>query len=199
MLIILRLVVVSCAIFMLIACSPDRVKENDAYRKDFKDIKISAYRLKSWAFRGRLALKGKADSWQANIVWKHSDVEEKIKLSGPLGQGATVIRLVNHEVFIDRGDGKVISSDSPEEFINQQIGMFVPVESLTYWVLGMPEPSVSFIDTKNGFKQSEWLVEYEPFHWVGSYEVPVKITVTNPEIKLKLVIDHWDLGDARKE
>ncbi len=190
---LLKVVVVLLSV-LLWACSSEPIKENEQYSKDAKE---GAYSLNAWNFVGRLALKSKKDSWQASIAWKHSGDEENIKLSGPLGQGATAIRLLNNQVFIDRGDGKVIFSDHPEQFINQQIGMFVPVNSLRYWVVGVPEPNASFISTMNGFKQAEWVVEYEQMQWVNTYKVPRKIIVTNTELKLKLVIDQWDFDDRK--
>ena len=194
----MRINLLKCIVFLLLAslwaCSSEPIKENEQYSNDAKE---ALYGLNAWAFIGRLALKSKTESWQASIAWKHSGDEENIKLSGPLGQGATAIRLLNNQVFIDRGDGKIISSDHPEQFINQQIGMFVPVSSLKYWVVGVPEPNVSFISTLSGFKQAEWVVEYEQMQWVNAYKVPRKIIVTNAELKLRLVVDQWDFDDRK--
>jgi len=184
---ILKCVVVLLSVLMLLACSPEKIKE-EPYSKKPKE---ALYGLNTWAFVGRLALKSKTESWQASIGWQHSIDEENIKLSGPLGQGAMSIRLANNQVFIDRGDGEIISSNHPEQFIYQQIGMVVPVCSLKYWVLGLPEPNLSSITTANGFEQAEWIIEYEQIQVVNGYKIPRKIIATNEELKLKLVIDQW--------
>ncbi len=178
---------------LVVACSPEQVKETELYSKGSKD---SLYHLNQWAFDGRLALKTKIDSWQANISWKHSVNEDSIKLSGPLGQGATFIRLDGNKVAIERGDGKVLASDRPEEFINQQLGLFVPVRALRYWVAGVPDPSNRYIEMAGGFKQAEWMVEYDQMQEAGNYSMPRKVTVTNAQLKLKLVIDQWNINDA---
>ena len=178
---------------LVVACSPEQVKETELYSKGSKD---SLYHLNQWAFDGRLALKTKIDSWQANISWKHSVNEDSIKLSGPLGQGATFIRLDGNKVAIERGDGKVLASDRPEEFINQQLGLFVPVRALRYWVAGVPDPSNRYIEMAGGFKQAEWMVEYDQMQDVGVYSMPRKVAVTNAKLKLKLVIDQWNINDA---
>ena len=144
-----------------------------------------------------LALTGQNDSWSANISWGHSPEEEKIKLSGPLGQGTVVILLTGNVVTIDRGGDDVQSSTQPEEFINQQLGMFVPVQSLRYWVVGLPEPSGSFKETATGFNQSGWLIEYKQMQPVDNGTMPRKMMVTNEQVKLKLIIDQWVLNDAK--
>lgn len=183
-----------CLIFLSSACSVAPVEPDGHYSKAAMGY---LYDLKHWSFEGRLALTSQNDSWSANISWEHSPEAEKIKLSGPLGQGAVVISLKGNVVTIDRGGGDVQSSIHPEEFINQQLGMFVPVRSLRYWVVGLPEPSRSHNDTDTGFNQEGWLNEYKQMQAVNNGFMPLKMTVMNKQVKLKLIIDHWILNGTK--
>ncbi|TRX02308.1 lipoprotein insertase outer membrane protein LolB [Candidatus Methylobacter oryzae] len=183
-----------CLILLLPACSVTPVESNGRYSKTAME---HLYDLESWSFEGRLALTGQSDSWSANIAWEHSPESEKIKLSGPLGQGATVILLKGNVVTIDRGGNDVQTSTRPEEFINQQLGMFVPVRSLRYWVVGLPEPSLSYKNTDSGFSQEGWLSEYKQMQPVNDGVLPLKMMVMNKQVKLKLIIDHWILNGAK--
>lgn len=181
--------------FLLSACSVVPIEPDLHYSRA---AMLQSYELDRWAFEGRLALTGQNDSWSANISWEHSPDSEQIKLSGPLGQGAVVILLVGNTVTIDRGNGDVQSSTQPEQFINQQLGMFVPVRSLRYWVLGLPEPSGSYKDIGVGFNQSGWLNEYKQMQLVNNDRaMPHKMTIMNNQVKLKLIIDRWELNDAK--
>lgn len=155
------------------------------------------YKLTHWSFEGRLAVTSPKDSWSANIVWKHSPAEDKLKLVGPLGQGAVIIQLKGNKVIIDRGGGDVRWSEHPEEFVNQELGMFVPVQSLRYWVIGLPEPSIEFQEMGEGFSQAGWLTEFKQMQSVDNQSMPKKIAVLSKEVKLKLFIDHWDLIDVK--
>jgi len=183
-----------CLVLMLSACSITPEEPEVHYSKLARE---HLYRLESWSFEGRLALTGKNDSWSANINWGHKPNDEKIKLSGPLGQGTTVIQLTGDLVTIDRGDGQAQTSTQPEQFINQQLGMFVPVHSLRYWVVGLPEPTSAFVETPTGFKQAGWLIDYKQMQPVDNQSMPHKITVTNEQVKLKLIIDQWILNVAK--
>ena len=183
-----------CLVLMLSSCSIVPKEPEVQYSKLASE---HLYKLESWSFEGRLALTGKNDSWSANINWEHKPNDEKIKLSGPLGQGATVIQLTSDLVTIDRGDGQAQSSIQPEQFINQQLGMFVPVHSLRYWVLGLPEPTSAFVETATGFKQAGWFIDYKQMQPVHDHSMPHKITVTNEQVKLKLIIDQWNLNVAK--
>lgn len=190
----LGLLVGGWLIFLLSACSVVPVEPEMHYsRVAMRHL----YDLEHWAFEGRLALAGKNDSWSANISWEHSPEAEKIKISGPMGQGGVLISLAGNVVTIDRGGEDVQSSTQPEEFINQQLGMFVPVRSLRYWVVGLPEPSRSYKETEVGFNQAGWLSEYKQMQPVNDVAMPHKMTVMNNQVKLKLIIDRWVLNNGK--
>jgi outer membrane lipoprotein LolB len=185
------------SVLMLLAISACTTTPTEKLKLYSKTDKLHLYSMSNWSFEGRLAITGQKDSWSANIDWQHSTSKDEIKLSGPLGQGATVIRLTEKEVIIDRGSGHVQSSNNPEQFINQQLGMFVPVNSLRYWVLGLPEPSQNALETSDGFNQLGWLVSYLQMQSVDKESMPRKVTILNDKVKLKLIIDHWNLNDSQ--
>lgn len=192
----LWLALLACgAMFLLVACATTPVETELHYSR--KEM-LQLYQLKHWSFEGRLALTSRSDSWTANISWEHTPDSERIRLAGPLGQGAVVISLMGDVVTIDRGGKDVQTSRNPEEFVNQQLGMFVPVRSLRYWVIGLPEPSRSYQDNNAGFSQAGWLCEYKQVQEVDKKGVmPHKLMVMNDQVKLKLIIDHWDLNDGK--
>jgi outer membrane lipoprotein LolB len=122
---------------------------------------------------------------------------EEIKLSGPLGQRAAVIRLTGAFVSIDHGDGKLESSEEPEEFVNQQLGVYVPLVSLRYWAFGLPESTHAYMETIDGFSQAGWLISYKQMQIVSGQSLPRKIVASNSDVKLKLVIDQWIISDTK--
>jgi outer membrane lipoprotein LolB len=162
-----------------------------------KAVNEELYRLEPWSLDGRIALTGAEDSRTADLAWAHQRDDEEIKLSGPLGQGAVRIHLAGNVVTVAQGDGKVESSDDPESFINQRLGMFVPVTSLRYWVLGLPEPDLDFEETDKGFKQSGWTIVFQAMQRVGQLLLPRKMSVANDRVKLKLIINQWTLHDGK--
>lgn len=177
-------------VLILTACAETPVKPEPVYSKN---ANAHLYKLDRWSFDGRLALASKQDSWSATINWQHQPDDEQIKLSGPLGQGAVLIHLTGDQVTVDRGDGQIQSSAEAERFIQQQLGLYVPVKSLRYWVVGLPEQAQTFTETREGFSQAGWLIEYLQSQAVKNETMPRKITVFNDKVKLKLIIDQWML------
>ncbi|MGR9088109.1 MAG: lipoprotein insertase outer membrane protein LolB [Gammaproteobacteria bacterium] len=144
-----------------------------------------------WSLQGRLFISDSSDSWQADVDWEHQPGIEQIKLSGPMGQGAVVIHLTKDFVTVARGADEVESSGQPEQFIRQQLGVFVPVRALRYWVLGLPMPGSAFEDVPDGFRQEGWQVDYPEMQSVAGLLMPRKIAAKNEYVKLKLMIDQW--------
>lgn len=176
---------------LLAACTELPVRTDEHYSVSERK---HLYKLKQWAFDGRLSLSDGRESWSATVVWTHTEGKDEIKLSGPLGQGAAVITLTNDSVIIDRGDDKPKQSKEVDDFIRQQLGVFVPVRALRYWVLGLTNPNMQFFEVGDGFKQSNWDVHYLQMQNLGNEWLPRKIGVEQGDAKLKLFIDQWTLG-----
>lgn len=193
----MRKILLLAGILALPACSTLSTTSSEmAYQPT--NAQNELYDLQRWAFEGRIAITGKNDAWSANINWEHSPTEDLIKLSGPLGQGGALIQLNASGVTIDQGGGDVKSSADIENFINQQVGLSVPVNSLRYWVVGIPEKSQAVIAIDKGFEQVGWQNQYKTMQPVGKYVLPRNMTVTSETVKLKLFIDQWILDDKRK-
>jgi outer membrane lipoprotein LolB len=186
----MRFLVLFIGITWLSACTEVPVKSDEHYSvAERKHL----YLLRQWSFDGRVSVADGRESWSATIVWAHVDGKDEIKLSGPLGQGAAVITLTNDLVTIDRGDEKLRQSKEVDEFIHEQLGMFVPVRALRYWVLGLTHPDSPFLEVGDGFSQSKWDVHYLQMQNQGKEWLPRKMGIEQGEAKLKLIIDKWTL------
>jgi outer membrane lipoprotein LolB len=175
---------------LLVACTDVPIKSGE----HFKVLeRAHLYKLKHWSFDGRLSLSNGQESWSASIAWNHTEGRDEIKLAGPLGQGATLIVLTNDWVSIDRGDGKIAQSTQVDAFVQQQLGMLVPVRALRYWVLGLTHPDSAFVEREDGFEQSKWAVHYLQMQQLDSGWMPRKIGVEQDEAKLKLIVEQWTL------
>jgi outer membrane lipoprotein LolB len=181
----------ACFLLLLSACATTPQIPGVLYSEA---ARTHLYDIQQWQMEGRLAITTAKDSWSASIEWIHQPNSEKIRLSGPLGQGAVVIDLAGDVVKIDRGGGQVQTSNQPEQFINQQLGIFVPLQSLRFWAIGLPESSQPFQETTDGFVQTGWLVAYKEMQKSGTETLPHKMAASNEHVKLKLIIDQWDLN-----
>ncbi len=175
-------------VFSLVACTEVALKSGEHYKVSER---VYLYKLKKWSFDGRLSVTDGKESWSASIDWSHTEYKDQIKLSGPLGQGAVMIILTDAGVMIDKGDDKILQSKQVDEFVAQQLGVFVPVRALRFWVLGLPQTSYAVVEKNDGFEQANWHVHYLQMQQMEKDWFPRKVNVENHNIKLKLVIDQW--------
>lgn len=189
-------VVIAVLIVFVSGCAKPPVLSDVGY---IRAERQHLYGLGNWEFQGRFAVRDARDSWSANINWRHQKNADRLKLSGPLGQGAVEIVLTDGHIVIDRGEGDLESSDDPDVLIRQHLGVFVPVESLQYWVLGLPHPDNHFMEIKEGFIQSGWSVSIPMLMQADDQLMPHKLVVANNETKLKLIIDQWVLNDRSSD
>ena len=118
-----------------------------------------------------------------------------LELEGPLGVGG--LRLD----FDSEGAGDEISRLALE----QQIGFVLPVESLRYWMLGVPDPRdtveeqvASDAARLESLRQKGWTVIFKNYARVSGadYELPQRIEASRESLRVRLVIEGWS-GGAR--
>ncbi len=158
--------------------------------------------LDAWAFNGRVAVRTDADGFNGKLRYRHTNEDFEAVLSGPLGVGT--VRLVRQNgvlVFTDK-NGVVTEFTDPEIDLKYRFGWDVPLDSLRYWALGIPDPSrpaetVLNVDGQlESMAQGGWDVAVTRYAETGGEVMPKRMTVTNEATKVTLVIDRWDFSES---
>ncbi len=157
------------------------------------------YGLQAWRMDGRVGVQTPEDAWQANLFWEHEAHQDRLRISGPLSQGMVSIILQKDLLYINEGNGVTRLSRDPDALLRERLGFVVPLSSLRYWILGVPDPAFAYtaIPGQNGaaggFQQSGWTVEWDRHTLAGQYAVPQKLRVQGAGVKLKIIADHWEI------
>jgi len=155
------------------------------------------YGLDSWRLEGRVGVQTSKDAWQANLFWEHDGHQDRLRISGPFSQGAVSIILQNDLIYINEGNGVVESSRDPDAMLKARLGFAVPLNSLRYWVMGVPSPEAEHTAERGpsgairGFRQSGWLLQFDRFVHVRDLVLPKKMMIQGDDVKLKLFADEW--------
>ena len=155
------------------------------------------YDLPYWKAEGRLGVKASEGAWNANLFWEHEKAQDRVRISGPFNQGGVSIILQDDLIYINEGNGVTELAHDPRASLKRRLGFEVPVESLRYWMLGLPAPDDAAIlaaaggSASRGFVQQGWTMSFERFEPFAGGEVPKKISLTGNRVKLKLIIDSW--------
>lgn len=158
-------------------------------------------RLGGWSFNGRIAVRdAQNDGWSASLRWQQQGDHYDIQLSGALGQGAARIHGNGGSAVMEAAGEAPRLAPDPETLMQEQLGWHVPVRGLKYWLTGRPGPDGSDLEIVDGagrlsrLEQDGWEVVYSRYQQVDGVELPSKLEMNNPHLRVRLVIDQWALG-----
>lgn len=162
-------------------------------------------KLQTWELNGKIGMKIGKDSGSATLFWLQQFDYYDIRLSGPLGRGATRIIGKKGNVSIEiAGQGRYTAS-TPEELLQQQLGWNIPISNLVWWIKGLPAPSSPYnyhLNENNllqDLTQDNWNIQYQNYQNHAGYWLPERMIATSQDIRITLVIKEWTLREMGKE
>ncbi|MEY3338034.1 MAG: hypothetical protein RL245_1026 [Pseudomonadota bacterium] len=152
--------------------------------------------LQSWGrfdSHGRVAIARESEGFSAAWRWSQRAQRSTLELDGPLGVGGLRIEFEAEEA----------SNVSSRRALEEQLGVSLPVESLRYWMLGVPDPRVSVEEQiaadaprLESLRQHGWTVAFKNYAPVSgaNYELPRRIEATRESLRVRLIIEGWTGG-----
>lgn len=153
--------------------------------------------LDNWSFSGRIGVSAGEEGFNGRLRWNQRQDDFEATLSGPLGAGAVQISGDPGGITIVDSEGVTTRLDEPELELRLRYGWTIPVESLRYWALGVPDPdrpaAMNFADggTLSRIAQGGWIVDISQYREGGGQLMPRRITAENAESRVRLIIDDW--------
>ena len=98
-------------------------------------------------------------------------------------------------------DGVRTELEDAELEFRLRYGWTIPVRSLRYWALGVPDPAVpadTVIDETGrltSLRQRDWSVTFSRYAEGGGQMMPKVLTAENADTRVRLVIDYWIFFD----
>jgi outer membrane lipoprotein LolB len=167
-------------------------------RLPWKTRQAQLQQLQTWHLNGAMALRSPKQNVTASLQWQQNKDHSTLHLFGPLGMGAITIQSSPGQFTLQTNKG-TYHATSPEALIKQQLGWTLPLGSMRYWILGMPDPNftVSHINLDHYHRlhrltQAGWDIQYGSFTRLNRYDVPSRITMNyKDQFFIKLVIQSW--------
>jgi outer membrane lipoprotein LolB len=154
--------------------------------------------LLDWDMRGRISVTSEHDGWHASLFWQQKNDHYQLKIIGPLGQGTVELNGSEYRVSLrSTREPQPVVAASPERLLRRVMGWEVPVTGMRFWVRGLAVPDQRYrisVDSQGRpvrLKQSGWTILYSRYRKVQGVFLPVKITMQNDRLKVKLIISRW--------
>ncbi len=159
--------------------------------------------IQEWRVEGRAAFRVGREGGQSGFVWEHTPASRQFSLSGLLGLGSLVLEDGGSGARLTTDSGEIREGRSPEQLLQQTTGWSFPVREAGYWIRGIPAPMGApesmVLDTQNRLhylNQSGWSLEIRRYQQVGEIELPAMVVMEQGEIRVKMVLSRWGMGDG---
>lgn len=153
--------------------------------------------LREWQFRGRIAVKAGDEGFDGKFNWSQKDDAFTATVGGPLGIGMVRIEGDDRSIVLTEKDGAETVLVDAERELYYRYGWTIPIASLRYWALGIPDPRTpaeTQIDERGRLvqlRQNDWVVEISRYREEAGQEMPRNLTATNTNTRVRMVIDKW--------
>ena len=121
-----------------------------------------------------------------------------MSLDGPLGAGGVQVTSDGSGVSIVTSRGEHLDKEAARAELTNRLGFDPPLESLRYWILGVPQPgheAQESLDTQQRLatlQQDGWQIQYTDYMSVGGEWLPSKLTLQRQGVRLRVVVDGWN-------
>ena len=184
-------------LLILSGCATTRHGIELPYMGDWEQRSAVLGGLRDWEFNGRIAVKAGDEGFNGKFNWAQADDTFQATVGGPLGIGTVRIHGEDRAATLTDKDGETTVLRDVERELRYRYGWTIPVASLRYWALGIPDPSMAaateFDDDGQliRLRQSNWIVEISRYREGGGQLMPRILSATNAETRVRLVIDRW--------
>jgi outer membrane lipoprotein LolB len=158
-------------------------------------LRLSA--LDGWQIAGKVGIRAPRDSGSGTLFWLQRQDYADIRLSGPLGRGAARLTGRPGDVLLEVANQGRYRARSPEQLLQQQLGLNLPVSHLLWWIRGLPAPDSKSRLSLDGasrlglLSQDGWQVTYLSYGQFDGYWLPERLRLEGHDLQLTLVIKDW--------
>ncbi len=159
--------------------------------------------LDRWQARGRLGVSGPENGGSGSFEWQQRGDVSNIDIRGPIGIGGVHLEMRGAgdtpNLTLETSDGLKLQSDAAWNELQNRLGTAVPAGNLRYWMLGVAAPGEHqwHAENANGIttlEQGGWRIDYQRYSTDPGARVPMRITATSGDARVRIVVDRWQLG-----
>lgn len=154
-----------------------------------------------WQFSGRIAVSAGVEGFNGKIRWHQQGDTFKATVSGPLGIGTVRVEGDGESVIHTDKHGVRTEMRNAEQDLLYRYGWTIPVKSLRFWALGLPDPSIPAQTELNSeqqlarLEQKDWTVSISRYRSSGGQSMPKLLSATGSETRVRIVFDKWSFFD----
>lgn len=159
--------------------------------------------LDRWQARGRLGVSGPENGGSGSFEWRQRGDRADVEIRGPIGIGGVHLEMrgvgETPALTLQTSDGRKLESEAAWSELQTQLGASVPAGNLRFWMLGLAAPGEHRWHEANEMgvvtlEQGGWRIDYQRYSDEPGARVPMQMTATSGDARVRIVVDRWQLG-----
>lgn len=185
------------ALAMLLTACPSVPRRVELPPVPWPERRAVLQALDEFALRGRVAVSSAGEGFNASLHWEQIGGGARLALEGPFGAGGLEIESDGDMLRLRNSRGESLDGEAARAELERQLGFALPLDSLRFWVLGVPDPARPAEEVVNEMQQltrllqSGWTIDFGRYVRVGEQWRPVRLTAQRDAARVRLVIDRW--------
>jgi outer membrane lipoprotein LolB len=194
----LRKILWATVAVMLASCRTVPVHEPAAQTQTWEARRPQLQARDRFELKGRVAVATGSEGFNARLRWTQDGKQTRMSLDGPLGAGGVQVTSDGSAVSIVNSRGERLENDAARAELANRLGFDPPLDSLRYWILGVPEPghpAQESLDPQQRLatlQQDGWQIQYTDYMSVHGEWLPSKLTLQRQGVRLRVVVDGWN-------
>jgi outer membrane lipoprotein LolB len=137
------------------------------------------------------------DGFNGKLRWIQDGDDFTATVGGPIGIGTVRIAGNSESVTLTDKDGIETELEDVEHELMLRYGWTIPVRSLRYWALGIPDPgdiaetAFNNSDELEKLVQRGWIVSISRYKDIDGQSMPSRLLVEGNDTRVRLVVDSW--------
>ena len=156
--------------------------------------------ISGFELEAQIGVVDRGRGFTGSMTWRKSRGADLVLVQGPLESGG--FRLSGHPgrwILMTARGRRVEIRHGLRRALGRWFGIPVPLESLRFWILGLPDPRfpAEFLWTRRGrvrtLLQDRWQVRLGQYLPVGRQALPTDVILAHGPIRIHVRVDRWSI------
>ena len=159
-------------------------------------------KITDWELQGRVGIINGRQGGSGSMQWIQHGRQLTFSFRGPFGAGSLLVRGDADALWVRSSRGDNFISTNPEQDFRERLHIPLPILSMRYWMLGLPDPDGAFTKSVDArgllvvLMQRGWRVDYQDYASFDGVDLPTRLLISHAAVRIKAAINEWRLWPA---
>lgn len=153
---------------------------------------------------GRINLRVQQESFPGRVRWEHEPERDELWFYSPIGTTVAHLKQDSSGALLVTSEGREYRAKALHDLALEVLGWDLPIDALPYWVRGVEWPKAEPTQVQRDEEgrldrlvQDGWRIVYLGWDQGGIRGLPSKLDLVGQRLRMRLVIDRWQVPGAR--